>query len=249
VHTCSFSISAKTSFYSLSLLRRNTLLSLYKNIYYFCILSRNHFEKCISFDVFNQGSSLFCGLSLPSKDVNKKMGLFHIRLHTLVFYNKCSFKGKVARDFFTILSYPGLGFHAWLTKLSNSLFQVTVTLTACSKANRTSRVLKGDVVYLSWPIAALVYEPKCGGGVSANENSCAHHVTWKPNKLWRSNSIFNLCLRQLLKSTAKMLFCTLYSIVWRVRKEAIGGSGPCGYWKIHNCPNLFADEALISLKI
>jgi hypothetical protein len=33
--------------------------------------------------------------------------------------------------------------------------------------------------HLSWPIAPLVYEPKCGGGgggcgVSANENSCAH---------------------------------------------------------------------------
>jgi hypothetical protein len=23
-------------------------------------------------------------------------------------------------------------------------------------------------------------------GVSATENSCAHHVTWSPNKLWRS---------------------------------------------------------------
>ncbi len=38
--------------------------------------------------------------------------------------------------------------------------------------------------------------PKCGGrgccGVSANENSCAHHVTRSPIKLWRSNSIFNL---------------------------------------------------------
>jgi hypothetical protein len=47
----------------------------------------------------------------------------------------------------------------------------------------------------SWPIATLVNEPKCGGGgcgVSANENSCAYHVTWSPNKLWRSNSIFNL---------------------------------------------------------
>jgi hypothetical protein len=30
-------------------------------------------------------------------------------------------------------------------------------------------------------------------GVSANEHSCAHHVTWSPNKLWRSASIFNLC--------------------------------------------------------
>jgi hypothetical protein len=34
-----------------------------------------------------------------------------------------------------------------------------------------------------------------GGGcrVSANRNSCAYHVTWSPNKLRRSNSIFNLC--------------------------------------------------------
>ncbi len=45
--------------------------------------------------------------------------------------------------------------------------------------------------------AALVYESKSGGGggscgVSANEWSCAHHVTWSPNKLWRSTSIFNL---------------------------------------------------------
>jgi hypothetical protein len=36
--------------------------------------------------------------------------------------------------------------------------------------------------------------PNAGGGGcgAANENSCAHHVTWSPNKLWRSNSIFNL---------------------------------------------------------
>jgi hypothetical protein len=31
-----------------------------------------------------------------------------------------------------------------------------------------------------------------GCGVSANEFSCVHHVTWSPNKLWRSYSIFNL---------------------------------------------------------
>ncbi len=44
--------------------------------------------------------------------------------------------------------------------------------------------------------SVLVYESKCGGGgscgVSANEYSCAHHVTWSPIKLWRSISIFNL---------------------------------------------------------
>jgi hypothetical protein len=31
-----------------------------------------------------------------------------------------------------------------------------------------------------------------GCGVSANENSSAHHVTWSPNKLWSYNSMFNL---------------------------------------------------------
>jgi hypothetical protein len=29
-------------------------------------------------------------------------------------------------------------------------------------------------------------------GVSANEYSCAHHVTWSPNKLWSLPSYFNL---------------------------------------------------------
>ncbi len=29
-------------------------------------------------------------------------------------------------------------------------------------------------------------------GVSGNEYSYAHHVTWSPNILWRSNFIFNL---------------------------------------------------------
>ncbi len=43
----------------------------------------------------------------------------------------------------------------------------------------------------------LYMSPKCEGEgrvceVSANEKCCAHHVTWSPNKLWRSNSMFNL---------------------------------------------------------
>jgi hypothetical protein len=29
-------------------------------------------------------------------------------------------------------------------------------------------------------------------GVSANEYSCVHHVTWSPNKLWISTSLFNI---------------------------------------------------------
>jgi hypothetical protein len=39
-------------------------------------------------------------------------------------------------------------------------------------------------------------------GVSANEYSCAHHVTWSPKKLWRYTSIFNLCVyRKALKNS------------------------------------------------
>jgi hypothetical protein len=46
--------------------------------------------------------------------------------------------------------------------------------------------------------SSLVYESKCGGiGVlpGLNEYSCGHHVTWSPNKLWRSTSLFNLCFQ------------------------------------------------------
>ncbi len=42
-------------------------------------------------------------------------------------------------------------------------------------------------------------------GVSANEYSCAHHVTLSPNKLWRSTSIFDLCCTNR-KSSPNRLF-------------------------------------------
>ncbi len=56
------------------------------------------------------------------------------------------------------------------------------------------RGLQGDVVYLSCPIASLVYEPKCGlrGGGLGGLSQWVQLWTWSPNKLWRSNSIFNL---------------------------------------------------------
>jgi hypothetical protein len=49
-----------------------------------------------------------------------------------------------------------------------------------------------------------------GCGVSANENSCAHHVTRSPKKLWRSNSIFNLCVHHRISalSSANALLCS-----------------------------------------
>jgi hypothetical protein len=55
--------------------------------------------------------------------------------------------------------------------------------------------VKEGASYLCWPIAPSYTSSNAGGGgcgVSANEYSCAHHVTWSPNKLRRSTSIFNL---------------------------------------------------------
>jgi hypothetical protein len=49
---------------------------------------------------------------------------------------------------------------------------------------------------LSWLTnSALVYEPKCvgEGGVAVSRPMCTA-VHRSPNKLWRSNSIFNLCI-------------------------------------------------------
>jgi hypothetical protein len=48
-------------------------------------------------------------------------------------------------------------------------------------ASLRSGGLQGDVVYFSWPIGALVYEPKCGGrgGVAGSQPMrTAVHITW-----------------------------------------------------------------------
>ncbi len=58
-----------------------------------------------------------------------------------------------------------------------------------------SRGLQRDVVYLGWPIAPLVFGPKCGGGGGggvARSQPMTTAVHRSPNKLWRSNCIFNL---------------------------------------------------------
>jgi hypothetical protein len=52
---------------------------------------------------------------------------------------------------------------------------------------------------LSWLTnSALVFEPKCGvRGTIAGSQPLSTAVHWRPNKLWRSNSIFNLCQKPL----------------------------------------------------
>ncbi len=88
----------------------------------------------------------------------------------------------------------------------------------------TSRGLQTDDVYLCWPIALFYTGPNAGdtGGcwVSANEYSCAHHVTLSPHKLWRATSIFNLWVQASVhinyttKPTARVTMLKLKN-VWK----------------------------------
>jgi hypothetical protein len=58
--------------------------------------------------------------------------------------------------------------------------------------------LRTNSVLVSYTVQGPMRGGLGGGGgcrVSANEYNCAHHVTWSPNKLWRSISIFNLLVQ------------------------------------------------------
>ncbi len=75
---------------------------------------------------------------------------------------------------------------------------------------------------LSWLTNRPSYmNPNAGGGVScgvsASEYSCAQ-CTWSPNKLGRSNSIFNLWFLTLLTSLNKSLWQKQLYFVVRARK-------------------------------
>jgi hypothetical protein len=88
--------------------------------------------------------------------------------------------------------------------LASSLFlhrlTWTVTQHPFSQYYVAVRGLQRDVVYLCWPIAPSYTSPNRGGcGVSVNEYSSAHHVTWSPNNLWKTTSIFSLWLLLLVE--------------------------------------------------
>jgi hypothetical protein len=79
--------------------------------------------------------------------------------------------------------------------------------------------------------------PNAGGDcrVSANENCCAHHVTWSPNKLWRYNSIFNLwiwfCRQSRMSRILVKPVLRIRDILVRIRIPGsvplTNGSGSC----------------------
>ncbi len=61
---------------------------------------------------------------------------------------------------------------------------------------KTIRGLQRDVVYLCWPKAPSYTSPNSGGlgGLRGLSQwvQLWHHLTWSPDKLWRSTSLFNL---------------------------------------------------------
>jgi hypothetical protein len=110
-----------------------------------------------------------------------------------------------------------------------------------------------DIVYLGWPIAPLYMSPNAGmRGVSQWVKLC----TWSPNKLWRSNSIFNLwfltytntfkTLRKIQRFfpmkqlIIHMTFCTSSGSSWRRHKggrEYVNGTMFCTLCTLHQTDN------------
>ncbi len=78
-----------------------------------------------------------------------------------------------------------------------------------------------DVVYYGWPIAPSYMSSNAGGrgwgGLRGHSQSIQlwhnAHCTWSPNKLWRSNSIFNLCWQSTERSAKHM-----YWVKYREKK-------------------------------
>ncbi len=62
------------------------------------------------------------------------------------------------------------------------------------RLRKLPRGLQRDVVYLGWPLAASHMIQKAGGGeeLQGLSQPMSAAVQRRPNKLWRSNSIFNL---------------------------------------------------------
>jgi hypothetical protein len=63
-----------------------------------------------------------------------------------------------------------------------------------NSASPNTRGSQRGVVYLGWPISPSYMSPNVGGWFAGCQPmSTAVHATWSPNKLGKSNSIFNLC--------------------------------------------------------
>ncbi len=73
--------------------------------------------------------------------------------------------------------------------LSDAIFQISKLFEFYTFSSTREGGTQWDVVYLGWPKSPLyIWAPKRGLG------QWVQLFTWSPNKLWRSNSIFNLCV-------------------------------------------------------
>ncbi len=97
---------------------------------------------------------------------------------------------------------------------------LTLPINESTELNEWSLYIRGsqrDVVYPGWPIASSYMSPNAGGGVAESQQmSTAVHCTWSPNKLWRSNSVFNLC------SISFITLLSLFSAVHQLFNYCLG---------------------------
>ncbi len=70
------------------------------------------------------------------------------------------------------------------------------------------RGLRRDVLYLGWPIAPFYVSPNAGGGELRDLSQWVQLYTRSPNKLWRSISIFDLCIQCLSKIVLGIIVLT-----------------------------------------
>ncbi len=80
----------------------------------------------------------------------------------------------------------------WCASVSGSSVMEQLHLVLRNLRSEKIRGLQRDVVYLGPIEPSYTYEPICGGGELQGLSQWVQLYTWSPNKLWRSNSIFNL---------------------------------------------------------
>ncbi len=83
---------------------------------------------------------------------------------------------------------------------------LTFAIRSAGHMEGPGRGLQRDVVYLGWPIASSYMSPNWGEG-GGRVQGLSQWVPLSPNKLWRSNSIFNLWKRQKEDVTWSRVFC------------------------------------------
>ncbi len=148
--------------------------------------------------------------------------LYHSRVFSCPLVSPCHFPLILSSP----RSYPCLSFSLLCLQSVVAVHSFVIIVHSSSQQSQSiwllnkSHTVRGsqrDVVYLGWP-NVLVHEPKCrGGGGLRGLSQWVQLCTWSPNKLWRSNSIFNLCTQySAMRCDASPFFLTVYVAVYLV---------------------------------